>query len=36
VLDSGGTLRLVGGKESKVEDFVHDLKILSSEPAKIS
>jgi protein SCO1 len=33
VLDPRGTLRLVGGKESTIEDFVHDLKSLSSESA---
>lgn len=31
VLDSGGALRLVGGKESTTEDFVHDLRILASK-----
>jgi protein SCO1/2 len=33
VLDAAGTLRLVGGKESKVGDFVHDLRLLAAAPA---
>lgn len=33
VLDAAGKLRLVGGKESTVQDFVHDLKLLSSQMA---
>ncbi len=31
VLDAGGALRLVGGKESTSDDFVHDLKLLTSK-----
>lgn len=31
VLDARGKLRLVGGKESTIEDFVHDLKLLTSK-----